>query len=113
VPAIGDRDEALTIAVRARRAEIDRSSPDEVWTRDLLAWVELVVRARLSEQPHEPASGGRHILCWTAGLEQIRALIGADPARAPPRFVPRCRCSNSGSRTGKCLSSAMLCRSVS
>ena len=79
----GDQNEAPTIPVGARRAEVVGSSPDEVWSRDLLAWVELVVRVRLSEQGHEPASGGGHIPGWTAGLEQIRELIGARPGESP------------------------------
>jgi ATPase family associated with various cellular activities (AAA)/Winged helix domain, variant len=80
LPAGGEQDPVPV--VRVRRAKVDGSSPDEAWSRDLLAWVELVVRARLSEQPYEPASGAGHIPGWTAGLEQVCELIGARPGES-------------------------------
>ena len=78
----GDYDVTPVIDIREQRGEIDGSSPHGEWSRDLLSWVELVVRARLAEQPHEPASSGAHIPGWTAGLAQVCELIGAQPGES-------------------------------
>ena len=75
----GDQEAAPVIPVRT---EVNGSSPDEVWSRDLLAWVELVVRARLADQPYEPVAAGGHIPGWTAGLAQVCELIGAQPGES-------------------------------
>jgi hypothetical protein len=78
----GDEGATAVIDVSERRAEPDPGSPDQGWSRDLLAWAELVVRARLADQPHEPASSGGHIPGWTAGLAQVSELIGARPGES-------------------------------
>ena len=40
------------------------------------------MRARLTDQPHAPASSGGHIPGWTAGLAQVCELIGARPGES-------------------------------
>jgi len=44
--------------------------------QDLLTWVELSVRRRLAENDHDAAGETGSIPGWTAGLSQIRAIIG-------------------------------------